>query len=168
MECEAAGRILPPVSGDPVGTRRFRLLLEFAGEDPERHDYLVKNCQLHKCEFEIRIFSLYHKQRFGVQVEQARQYLKDYGGVHIYDAGFHLPYYGPDTDWLKTEIDHSHRLSTSKLLPDELQIEQGLNNLPTMSRVYGVVNVDTGMERQAAIREHRLRLKRIPADPSFA
>lgn len=152
------GRILQPVSGDLEGSRRFRLLLEFSGENPERHDYVVKNCQLHKCEFEIRIFSLYHKQRFGVQVEQARQYLKDYGGVHIYDAGFHLPYYGPDTDWLKTEIDHSHRLSASKLLPAELQIEQGLNNLPTMSRVYGVVNVDTGRERQAAVREHRLRL----------
>lgn len=152
------GRLLPRLARDAAGSRRFRVLLEFSGEEPERHDYLIPNCQLHKCDYEIRVFSLYHKQRFGVQVEQARKYLKDYGGVHIYDAGFHLPYYGPDTDWLKTEIDHSHRLTTSKLLPDELQVELGLNNLPTMSRVYGVVNVDTGGEREAAAAERRLRL----------
>jgi signal transduction histidine kinase len=152
------GRLLPPRPGDLSESRRFALLLEFAGEDPERHEYLVPNCPLHKCDYEIRIFSLYHKQRYGVQVEEARKYLKAYGGVHIYDAGFHLPYYGPDTDWLKTEIDHSHRLSSSKLLPDELQVERALNNLPTISRLYGVVNVSTGGEREAAITEGRQRL----------
>lgn len=152
------GRLLPRDPADPVRARRFRLQLEFAGENPEQHDYIISDCDLHTCDFEVRIFSLYHKQRYGVQVEQARQYLKEFGGVHIYDADFHLPYYGPDTDWLKTEKDHSHRLTRSKLLPEELQIDLGLNNLPTMSRLYGVVNVDTGAEREAAIAEGRTRL----------
>jgi len=37
---------------------------------------------------------LHHRQRFGISVDDARAYLKVYGGVHIYDAGFNLPYYG--------------------------------------------------------------------------
>lgn len=152
------GRLLPRNPADPALTRRFRLQLEFAGEVPEQHEYTVQDCDLHTCNYEVRIFSLYNKQRYGVQVEQARKYLKDYGGVHIYDADFHLPYYGPDTDWLKTEKDHSHRLTRSQLLPEELQIDLGLNNLPTMSRLYGVVNVDTGAEREAALAEGRTRL----------
>jgi signal transduction histidine kinase len=152
------GRLLAPNPADPARSRRFRLQLEFAGEDPEQHEYIIPDCDLHTCTYEIRIFSLYNKQRYGVQVEQARQYLREFGGVHIYDADFHLPYYGPDTDWLKTEKDHSHRLTRSKLLPEEFQIDLGLNNLPTMSRLYGVVNVDTGAERESAVAEGRTRL----------
>lgn len=152
------GKLLPRKKGDKSRNRDFRLVLEFSGEAPEPHEYTIPNCDLHKCNFEIRIYSLYNKQRYGVQVETARKYLKEYGGVHIYDAGFHLPYYGPDTDWLKTEIDHSHRKTTSQLLPEALQEQRGLNNLPTMSRVYGFVGVDTGMERKAAIVEHRSNL----------
>ena len=68
----------------------------------------------------------------------------------MYDSGFRLPYYGPDADWLRVEIDHSHRLSRSNLLPDELQQPGGLTFLPTNSRLYGVVRVDTGMERRIA------------------
>lgn len=152
------GRLLPARSSDEPRVRRVQLLLEFAEEEPERHEYAVRDCDLHEVDYEIRIFSLFHKQRYGIAVEAARQYLRDYGGVHIYDGGFHLPYYGPDTDWLKTEIDHSHRLTRSQLLPEELQVDLGLNNLPTLSRVYGVVNVATSKERAAARAEKRFRL----------
>ncbi|OJF99609.1 ATP-binding protein [Pararhizobium antarcticum] len=171
------GKLLPRKKKDISRRRTFRLVLEFSGGEPESHEYEIPDCDIHKCSFEIRIFSLYNKQRYGVQVESARQYLKEYGGVHIYDAGFHLPYYGPDTDWLKTEIDHSHRKSTSMLLPEALQEQRGLNNLPTMSRVYGVVNVDTGLERNAAIKEKRSKLNeylqiqasrdRLVSNPSY-
>jgi signal transduction histidine kinase len=152
------GRLLPQVKGAGDRTRRVQLTLEFAGETPELHQYDVTDCDLHKLDFEVRIFSLYNRQRYGIGVEDAREYLRKYGGVHIYDGGFHLPYYGPETDWLRTEIDHSHRLSRSKLLPEELQIEAGLNNLPTNSRLYGVVRVDTSLEREMAAKERRLRL----------
>ena len=39
-----------------------------------------------------------------------------------------------------------------------MQIESGLNNLPTNSRLYGVVRVDTSLEREMAAKERRLRL----------
>jgi signal transduction histidine kinase len=83
-------------------------------------------------------------------VQDAREYFNEFGGIYVYDAGFRLPYYGPDHDWLDIERDHSHRLSASKLLPEELQIPKGLNFLPTTSRFFGVVNIDTNHERRAA------------------
>ncbi|KAB1069936.1 ATP-binding protein [Methylobacterium planeticum] len=152
------GRIIPSKSRIDIRERTVRYTLEFAGEDPEVLERTFVGCDLHALDFEIRIFSLYNRQKFGIVVETAREYLKEYGGVHIYDGGFHLPYYGPETDWLRTEIDHSHRLSRSKLLPEELQIESGLNNLPTNSRIYGVARVDTSLEREEARKERRVRL----------
>ena len=113
--------------------------------DEEKYGSLSRN--LDEAEFEIRIFKLEHKQRFGIRVGEARDYLNKFGGVHIYDAGFHLPYYGPETDWLRIEIDHSHRLSTSALLPKPLQQPKGMNNLPTNSRIFGVVRVNSAHER---------------------
>ena len=73
-------------------------------------------------------------------------------GVHIYDAGFRIPYAGADADWLNLEVDHSHRLTRSQLLPDELNVRMGLNFLPTNSRVLGVVNIDTSYESTIAKR----------------
>jgi C4-dicarboxylate-specific signal transduction histidine kinase len=49
-------------------------------------------------------------------------------------------------------MDHSHRLSRSELLPEELQVSGGLSSLPTNSRLYGVVHVDTSRERQLSKR----------------
>ena len=86
----------------------------------------------------------------GIRVGEAREYFNSFGGVHVYDTGFRLPYYGPETDWLGIEQDHSHRLSISELLPNALNLSGGLSYLPTNSRLFGVVNVDTGHERHAA------------------
>ncbi len=105
-----------------------------------------------RLEFEIRIFSLQGRQRYGIQVRQAREYMAEWGGVHIYDAGFRIPYAGPDADWLRLEFDHSHRLTQSRLLPSELNVRMGLNFLPTNSRVLGVVNIDTSRESEMARR----------------
>jgi signal transduction histidine kinase len=131
----------------PVG--KAQLTLEFADRPGEVKTvpYEIQDCHLHFAEFEIRIYSWAGKQRYGVKVQEARDYFNKFGGVHIYDTGFHLPYYGPDTDWLRVEKAHSHRLSESKLLPESLQVYRGLNNLPTMSRLLGVVHVDTSLER---------------------
>jgi signal transduction histidine kinase len=135
----------------PIGL--VRLSLEFAGGRAVKTEYSVPNCFVRYASYEIRTFYLAGRQSFGIKVNEAREYFNRVGGVHIYDAGFHLPYYGPDTDWLKIEIDHSHRLSRSKLLPDDLQIPEGLNFLPTNSRLFGVVHVDTSLERDTAGRE---------------
>ena len=77
-----------------------------------------------------------------------------WGGVHIYDAGFRIPYAGAEADWLNLEFDHSHRLTQSQLLPAELNVRMGLNYLPTNSRVLGVVNIDTTREARVASRNH--------------
>ena len=103
-------------------------------------------CLIDTLEFEIRIFTLQHRQPYRIPVRLAREYMAQWGGVHVYDAGFRIPYAGPDSDWLKLEFDHSHRLTQSQLLPDELNVPMGLNYLPTNSRVLGIVNIDTARE----------------------
>lgn len=131
--------------------RTVQLSLEFKGQRRSSIRYTIDECHLDAVEFEIRVYDLRHKQRFGIRVQDAREYFKKYGGVNVYDSGFRVPYYGAETDWLKIEIDHSHRLSRSELLPDELQITEGLNNLPTNSRLFGIVRVNTSQEREAAL-----------------
>ncbi len=133
-----------------VPSRIVRLSLEF--HDGERHtiNYQLDACHLDTLDFEVRVFTLQHRQPQGIKVEEARNYLRTFGGVHVYDAGFHLPYYGPETDWLHVEMDHSHRLSTSKLLPEDLREREGARFLPTNSRLFGAVNVNTTHEQRHA------------------
>ena len=135
----------PPASGFTI-----RLAVQFAGEEPIYANYTIADCPLQDVDFELRVFSLHHRQKFGIPVNEARTYLRKNGGIHIYDSGFHLPYYGPDTDWLGIEVAHSHRLSVSTLLPRDLQVRDGLRHLPTNTRLFGVVNVNTSLERRAA------------------
>jgi hypothetical protein len=125
------------------------LTLEFAGKDRVTIDYSIPPpCRLKDGSFEIRIYKLEGKLRGGLKIGDVRQYLAEFGGVHVYDSGFHLPYYGkPENDWLRVEFDHSHRLSISALLPGPLQVEGGMSYLPTLSRILGVVNVNTSKDR---------------------
>lgn len=142
------GRLKPSGNGGrTVGHAHVELSLEFRDEATMPWTYEVSDDALQSLVFEIRVFHLKHRQRYGIQVGQAKQYLNEHGGVHVYDAGFHLPYYGVEHDWLDIEIDHSHRLSRSKLLPKSLQVPEGMNFLPTQSRLFGVVHVDTSAER---------------------
>ena len=105
--------------------------------------------------WEIRIFNLAGRQGGGVKVQTAREYFERFGGVHVYDAGFHLPYYGVEQDWLRIEYDHSHRRNRSALLPDRLRVPRALNDLPTQGRLFGVVEIDTGKEARSASRRQR-------------
>jgi len=144
--------------------------LEFAGEAPEVHEYAISEFShnagrfrreenLNDGDFEVRIFHLQYRQPRGIKVGEARQYLRNYGGVHVYDGGFRLPYYGdPTNDWLRILTDHAHRLSKSKLLPDELRVPEGMTFLPPLERVFAVVNVDTSREPGLAIMITRDRL----------
>ncbi|HZV61789.1 MAG TPA: ATP-binding protein [Methylophilaceae bacterium] len=103
---------------------------------------------LNSVEFQIKVFNLSGRQSTGIEVGTAREYFHKYGGVHIYDGSFRLPFYGGSQgDWLNLEIDHSHRLMVSKLLPQELQSEGDLRDLPTNSRIFGLVKVSTNDER---------------------
>jgi signal transduction histidine kinase len=127
---------------------KVSLSLEFAGENPVPLYYNIQNCNLKNGDFEIRIYHLVKRQPRGIRVGEARQYLNEFGGVYVYDGGFQLPFYGdPKNDWLKIEFDHSHRLSKSQLLPKEIEIDEGyMEFLPTLSRIFGVVNVNTREE----------------------
>lgn len=134
------------------------LALQFAGEPPKMYKYAIadfphnkelfdKGKNLNNGNFEIRIFNLSGRQRFGIKVGEAREYFAKYGGVHVYDGGFRLPYYGvPTSDWLKLEYDHSHRKTVSQLLPKDIQVPRALNDLPTLGRILGIVNVNTSRE----------------------
>lgn len=121
---------------------------QYKGEDLiVKHYSLEVPWKLENGDFELRIYHLRYRQPHGITVQEARDYFNEYGGVHVYDSGFHLPYYGdPTNDWLRIEFDHSHRLSMSQLLPRELQVSEAMMFLPTLSRIFGVVNVDTSRE----------------------
>ncbi|MEW6128858.1 MAG: ATP-binding protein [Acidobacteriota bacterium] len=122
----------------------------FQDEDFQNHAESIGSL-----EYEIRVFRLNNRLKKGIKVDEARKYFSKYGGVHVYDAGFHLPYYGPDTDWLGIERDHARRQSQSELLPKDMKesVSRGLNFLPTQRRLFGVVKIDTNSERQRAIQQ---------------
>ena len=151
------------------------LSLEFQGEPPIVHRYKIANFfhnngkfskakNLNMSRFEIRVYNLSGRQKFGIKVREAREYFEKHGGVHVYDGGFRLPYYGsPESDWLKLEYDHSHRQHVSRLLPKDIQVFRALNDLPTLGRVFGVVRVDTSKEPNLEIMITRDRLAETPA-----
>jgi len=150
------------------------LSLEFAGESPQTYSYRIADFphnygrfgeekNLNQADFEVRIFRLTGRQKHDIKVDDARDYLFNYGGVHVYDGGFRLPHYGSaENDWLRIEFDHSHRRFMSQLLPKELQDRyahtQRLRFLPTLGRVFGVVNVNTSREPNLDIMITRDRL----------
>lgn len=149
---------LKPDGAAGVRDRTVELAFEFVGSKPEILQYDIPNCHIEDVDFEIRVFNLQNRQPLGIKVGDAREYLNRFGGVHVYDVGFRLPYYGVDTDWLRIEMDHSHRLSRSKLLPESMQVPDGLSYLPTNSRVFGVVNVNTALERRSALESGNARM----------
>ena len=106
-------------------------------------------------DWEIRVFNLAGRQGGRIAVQEARDYFARFGGVKVYDAGFRLPYYGVDQDWLGIEFDHSHRRNRSALLPERLQVRRALNDLPTQGRLFGVVDIDTGAEARSATKHQR-------------
>ena len=99
----------------------------------------------------------------GVSLDDLKGYMDRFAGVHVYDGGFRLPYYGnPLNDWLLVEYDHSHREFISKLLPKEIQERyqktERLRYLPTLRGVIGVVRVNTAQEEKLKIAITRDRL----------
>lgn len=145
------GELDPSLYDPETKTGVVHLSVEFKDSSPKITEYYIPNCRLHAADFEVRIYHLRYRQPYGISVSDAREYLNEFGGIHVYDAGFHLPYYGRE-DWLKTEIDHSHRRTRSRLLPEGLQVPGGLTYLPTKSRILGVMHVNTAKEREAAER----------------
>ena len=151
------------------------LSLQFPGEQPTIRKYNIADFShnkgkfnqienLNNAYFEIRVYNLSGRQKFGIKVDEARDYFAEHGGIHVYDGNFRLPYYGlPTSDWLKLEYDHSHRKTVSELLPKEIQVPRALNDLPTLGRVLGLVNINTSQERNLKIMITRDRLTETTA-----
>ena len=102
--------------------------------------------------FEILIFRAEGRQKGGILVSDLREYLAAYGGIHVYDGSFRLPHYGGERneDWLSIGVDHARRISNSELLPQHLQIDRMMLDLPQTRRIFGVVSVSTRHEAETA------------------
>ena len=111
---------------------------------------------LDRAEFDILIFKTEGRQPDGLTVGKVRDYLREFGNVSVYDAGFRLPYYGSSQDhtgqdWLDIAVDQGRRLSVSGLLPEHLGApDRYLLDLPAPGRIFGAVEIDTNHERAAA------------------
>ncbi len=120
------------------------------GDDPASRP--VPPC-LDQARFEVLIFKTQGRQPGGIPVNDMRDYLRKFGNVSVYDAGFRLPYYGSSSDmggqdWLDVAIDQGRRLTISELLPAKLRIsERYLLDLPAPGRIFGAVDVNTNHER---------------------
>ncbi len=142
-------------------SRTFREIVEFPVQrKPEvasitdgENDSDPKLPALDQVRFEVLIFKPEGHQPEKLPVKEMREYLRKYGNVSVYDAGFRLPYYGSSKDlgghdWLNIGADQGRRLITSELLPQRLKISgRYLLDLPNPGRIYGVVDVDTNHER---------------------
>ena len=110
-----------------------------------------------RAEFDILIFKTEGRQPDGLTVGKVRDYLREFGNVSVYDAGFRLPYYGSSKedntgqDWLGIAVDQGRRLTISGLLPEHLGApDRYLLHLPAPGRIFGAVDIDTNHERATA------------------
>lgn len=132
-----------------------------AGEEPKEDtvdesdgegDSAAHEPALDKARFTILVFKPKGRQS-GLSVGEMREYLRTYGGVSVYDAGFRLPYYGSQDlsghDWLNVGVDQGRRLNASELLPERFRIAgRYLLDLPNPGRIFGAVDVDTNHEHR--------------------
>lgn len=149
------------------GTKYEAFPYEYTLTDITSPEYCVENynprSNLHRARFEIRIYKATGKQPFEITVDELREYLERFAGVHVYDGPFRLPYYGqPVNDWLGIEYDHSQRTFISKLLPPTIQEAfkdtERLRYLPTLRRMIGTVRINTSLEENLKISITRDRL----------
>ena len=116
----------------------------------------LKASALDKARFVILVFKTEGRQHGGLSVQEMRDYLRAFGGVSVFDAGFRLPYYGSQDlsghDWLEVGVDQGRRLIVSELLPEKLRTgARYLLDLPNPGRIFGAVDVDTNHEHNVAV-----------------
>ena len=118
-------------------------------------DQATPDSALDEARFEVLVFKTEGRQPQGLKVGEMRDYLRQYGNVSVYDAGFRLPYYGSEEltgqDWLDLALDQGRRLTASELLPERLRTKaRYLLDLPNPGRIFGAVEVDTNHEHAVA------------------
>lgn len=140
------------------GGRNASVTVTFKDGQTETQTFALSSPALDEASFLIRVYKLSGKQAAGIAVGEARDYFRRFGGVHVYDQAFRLPFYGGEgEDWLRLEYAHSHRLMVSKLVPEELKGNGDLRDLPTNGRIFGMVRVSTSHERDAAPEDARAK-----------
>lgn len=118
------------------------------GSEPAK---VVGKPLLDEIEFTVFVYRLERQQADRVPLSDLKEFLRLFGNVSLYDAGFRLPYYGAGHDWLRLEEVHSSRLSSSELLPSKWDIgERYMLDIPTTRRLFGAVELDTAHEERAA------------------
>ncbi len=120
-------------------------------------DETASDPALDEVQFEVLVFKTEGRQPQGMKVGEMRDYLRQYGNVSLYDAGFRLPYYGSQElagqDWLDIAVDQGRRLTASELLPARLRTgARYLLDLPNPGRIFGAVDVNTNHEHATAAR----------------
>lgn len=133
--------------------------IQFRGGEPATFGERINLTKLKEARFELRFYDLQGRQPSGIRVQDARDYLKGFGGVHIYDTGFRLPFYGQkDNDWLLISYDMSRRVTVSELLPPDIQEPRMMLYLPQWNQVLGAVEIDTAVEPDLEVTITRDRL----------
>jgi signal transduction histidine kinase/anti-sigma regulatory factor (Ser/Thr protein kinase) len=141
---------------DDVRLSELRPLRTRSGDDDEDHVTPEDGVDagkplLDEIEFTIFVYRLERQQADRVPLADLKEFLRLFGNVSVYDAGFRLPYYGVGHDWLRLEEVHSSRLSSSDLLPSKWNIgERYMLDIPTTRRLFGAVELDTAHEERAA------------------
>lgn len=134
--------------GVSLPTRHLAVEIQVRGEEPRNIIWAIDACEIDEVEFDIRVFALSGRQRHHLPVNEARRYISQFGGVGLYDSGFRLPNYGSsEDDWLSLDSDSSRRLSASRLLPQDLQVAEGLQDLPGNRNLLGWVSISTNHEQ---------------------
>ena len=81
------GRLMP-ISGSAPNSQKRKIMLSLELERQSRQPYEYQlpvrgggQCLIDSLEFEIRIFTLRHRQSYGISVQDAREYMAEWGGV---------------------------------------------------------------------------------------
>jgi signal transduction histidine kinase len=160
------GRIRGRIEGG-----KNKVSLEFRGGDHFTHSFPVDpwHQALEGVDYEILVYHFKGRQPMGLSVGEARKYLEDFSGIHIFDRGFRLPYYGEySSDWLGLVEDQARSLTNSKLLPESLQIDRGLLHLPPLKNVIGAVHIQSETDSGLEVTIQRDRLKDTPTFEALA
>lgn len=146
---KVAAPLAPGLDPSVLPSKLLELNIAMGPTRSTRRVVRIPHCAVDQLSGEIRVFNLTNRQANNVLVEDARKYMSQFGGVHIYDSDFRLPYYGPQ-DWLDLERDAARRISRSRLLPANMRPPKAMQDLPARRRIFGVARISTAHEVRLA------------------
>jgi hypothetical protein len=81
---------------DEAGNPRssLQVLVEFRDGSKYSETFSQLESHVGTLGYDIRIYDFVGKQKYGIPVATAREYVERFGNVSVYDAGFRMPFYG--------------------------------------------------------------------------